>query len=221
MGKVIVRLKIANEADLILKRHGTLDREPRKAEVDAVVDPRVVSFRLQQRVAKAIGVGVFHPARLEAMGRSSLANVTIVPDDQPNVLDRLALLGMDLVIDAKNGRLLPNPEHGCRWMTDEFAVGESRRDSIRQPRVARNELPWVTAHKITLQPQRGCIVQSLPPRKRDTTPSGLLAVSGWTQGSSRTRNLGLKDGIPLGFNEGESSFTPRHASRSSSVIRHS
>src|SRR6266850_2368159 len=35
-------------------------------------------------------------------------------------------------------------------------IGESQRDSVTKPRVARNELPWVKASK-GRQPQRGCV----------------------------------------------------------------
>lgn len=120
MGKVIAKLKVTNEADLLLQRHGALNRKPRTAEVDAVVDLRVISFRLQHRIAEALGIGVSRPARLELMGRSCLANVTIVGDNQPNILDRLALMEMDFVIDPKKRRLIPNPEHGGQQMSEEY-----------------------------------------------------------------------------------------------------
>ena len=45
MGKVIAKLRVTNEADLLLKRHGALSRQPRRAEVEAVVDPRVIKSR--------------------------------------------------------------------------------------------------------------------------------------------------------------------------------
>src|SRR5258707_12239031 len=38
---------------------------------------------------------------------------------------------------------------------DGASFNESQRDSATKPRVARNELPWVTAINNT-QPQRGC-----------------------------------------------------------------
>ena len=80
-----------------------------------------------------------------------------------------------------------------------YSGRESRRDSITQPRVARHELPWVCVHKTNLQPRRGCIFRSLAPARRDATLSGLSPFLRRTQGSSRTRNPGLLDGIPLGF----------------------
>src|SRR6266508_2062756 len=110
MGKVIAKLRVTNEADLLLKRHGALSRQPRRAEVEAVVDPRVVSFRLQRRIAEPLGLGVSRPARLELMSRLCLANVTIGEDDQPNILGRLALMEMDLVLDPTKQKLIPNPE---------------------------------------------------------------------------------------------------------------
>jgi hypothetical protein len=133
MGKVIVPLKLLNEADLLLERHEVLKRRPRSVEVDAIVDPYVVSFRLQSHVARTLGIGDSQPARLKLLGRSCLANVIIVDDDQPNVLDRLALLELDLVLDARSGKLIPNPEHGGKWMAEEFVLGGSTFDSPVAP----------------------------------------------------------------------------------------
>jgi hypothetical protein len=50
------------------------------------------------------------------------------------------------------------------------SAGQSQRDCIAQPRVARNELPWVNKQTVH-QPQRGCSVRHSFPR--DATPLGL------------------------------------------------
>ncbi len=68
---------------------------------------------------------------------------------------------------------------------------ESQRDCSTQPRVARNELPWVVAHP-THNPE-GVAASG------DATPSGLEDSSLHTQGSRCRANPGLKDTIPLGL----------------------
>ena len=78
---------------------------------------------------------------------------------------------------------------------------QSRRDCIRQPRVARpTSYPgWHAQH--FPQPQRGCIT-SLQVARRGRTMQpfqGCPRFPPRTQGSSQTRNPGLNDGIPLGF----------------------
>jgi len=50
---------------------------------------------------------------------------------------------------------------------------QSQRDFVIQPRVARNELPWVDDERI--QNPNG--VSSTSPRERDTTPMGLRIIS--------------------------------------------
>src|SRR5580692_2693479 len=57
-----------------------------------------------------------------------------------------------------------------RIVADEMISSqESQRDSIIQPRVARNELPWVTSPQNPL-PHRGCIVA----RPNDSTLAGYI-----------------------------------------------
>jgi hypothetical protein len=78
------------------------------------------------------------------------------------------------------------------WIS--FARWESQRDSIIQPRVARNELPWVMR-------SFGNNSEGVVSRANDATPSGLEKYL-WkeTQGSPALRsNLGLSASIPLGL----------------------
>src|SRR5204862_2153217 len=67
---------------------------------------------------------------------------------------------------------------------------QCQRDCVTQPRVARNELPWV---KVTdnSQPQRGCGMVVFP-WSSATTLSGLSLMSGaFSQGSSFLATLGF------------------------------
>src|ERR1035437_9310711 len=66
------------------------------------------------------------------------------------------------------------------------SAAQSQRDCIHQPRVARNELPWVN-RKRNFQPQRGCIL--LAPM--GCNPVGVGNFCGTTsQGSSFLATLG-------------------------------
>src|SRR5436309_2069915 len=75
------------------------------------------------------------------------------------------------------------------------ANGESQRDSVAKPRVARNELPWefvraaIYPEGVTA-PRCQALTQPLRGRCSSTTP---------TQGSFVPRNPGLNDPIPLGL----------------------
>jgi len=63
---------------------------------------------------------VFQPARLELMGRHGAFQVVEVDDDVPNLLGQIPLEYLDLVVDPKRQRLIPNPEHGDRQMSEEY-----------------------------------------------------------------------------------------------------
>src|SRR6185503_13853793 len=77
--------------------------------------------------------------------------------------------------------------------------GQSQRDCITQPRVgAPTAYPGCTQQNI-LQPQRGCI-HSFQTARSVTLPfQGCSLFLRQPQGSSRPRNPGLMDRIPLGF----------------------
>ena len=68
------------------------------------------------------------------------------------------------------------------------------------------ELPWVGSNRIFLNPERVAPrfhpFSAATPRLRAATLSGLDHLPHHSQGSSRTRNPGLSDGIPLGFKRG-------------------
>ncbi len=71
-----------------------------------------------------------------------------------------------------------------------FAVPESQRESITQPRVAEPaRLPW-GRRRVVSQPQRGCVHRVPPIRPNPVGVAGVLASL--TQGSSFLATLGWR-----------------------------
>src|SRR6186713_632406 len=69
---------------------------------------------------------------------------------------------------------------------DTIMVPQSRKDCVHQPRVARNELPWVAGGGVSNP--NGVASCSHGPA---ATPLGLSPVGAISQGSSRLATLGL------------------------------
>jgi hypothetical protein len=67
------------------------------------------------------------------------------------------------------------------------AVLQSQRDCVCQPRVARNELPWVAARSVS---NPNGVVSRF--HGRAATPLGLLALAAMSQGSSSLATLGFR-----------------------------
>jgi hypothetical protein len=54
------------------------------------------------------------------MGRNGAFQVVEVDDDVPNLLGQIPLEYLDLVVDPKGRKLIPNPEHGDKQMSEEY-----------------------------------------------------------------------------------------------------
>ena len=137
MGKVIVKIKLTNHADLVLKRLKLLKGKPRVMEAEALVDTGATRLYLQSHLIKSLGLtkssdvtpkttnglrrrSVYSPALLELMGRSGNFDVVEVDDDVPNLMGQIPLEYLDFVVDPKGQKLIPNPEHGDEQMTEEY-----------------------------------------------------------------------------------------------------
>lgn len=138
MGKVTARIKVENWSDTEMVAAGFRKEKPRSLETDALVDTGAVKFYLKSSVIKQLGlrpVGevtsrtmsdrtetrkVFSPAFLEIQGRSGRFDVIEVPDSLPNIVGQIPLEDMDWVVDCKNQKLIPNPEHKHGEMCDDF-----------------------------------------------------------------------------------------------------
>lgn len=138
MGKVITRIKVENWLDVELVAAGARKEEPRRLETDALVDTGAVKFYLKSSVIKQLGlhpVGeiisrtmsnrseprtVYSPVVLEIQGRTGRFDVVEIPDSLPNIIGQIPLEDLDWVVDCRQQKLIPNPEHKNGELADEF-----------------------------------------------------------------------------------------------------
>jgi predicted aspartyl protease len=138
MGKVTTRIRVTNWLDAELAAAGARGERPRSVETDALVDTGAVKFYLRSSIIRELGlrpVGevrsrtmsnrleprtVYSPVELEIQGRMGRYDVVEVPDALPNIVGQIPLEDLDWVVDCKNQRLIPNPEHKHGELTDEF-----------------------------------------------------------------------------------------------------
>jgi predicted aspartyl protease len=138
MGKVTARIRVENWLDSELVREGVRKEKPRSIETKALVDTGAVKFYLKSSVIQQLGlhpVGevksrtmsnrsevriVFSPVRLEIQGRIGRFDVVEIPDSLPNIIGQIPLEDLDWVVDCRNQKLIPNPEHKNGELADEF-----------------------------------------------------------------------------------------------------
>jgi predicted aspartyl protease len=137
MGRVVAKIKLTNYLDLELKRLKLRREKPRTVQTDALVDTGATRLYLKRSVIKALGLrkegevvskttngtrrrSVYQAARLELMGRNGAFEVVEIDDDVPNLLGQIPLEYLDLVVDPKGQKLMPNPEHGDKQMSEEY-----------------------------------------------------------------------------------------------------
>ncbi len=137
MGKVIVKIKLTNQGDLVLRTAKVLKGKPRTVEADALVDTGATLLYLQAGLIKALGLrresevqskttngvrrrAVYSPVKLELMGRNGIFEVVEVDDEVPNLLGQIPLDYLDFIVNPKAQKLIPNPEHGDKQMSEEY-----------------------------------------------------------------------------------------------------
>ena len=137
MGKVMVKIKLTNLKDIFLKNAGARRAEPRVIEVASLVDTGATRLYLKPSVIKKLGLlrvdavrsqttngeairFKYEPVQLELMGRKENFDVIEVPESVPNLLGQVPLEILDLVVDSKRQKLIPNPAHGGEQMTEEY-----------------------------------------------------------------------------------------------------
>ena len=137
MGKVTARIKLTNLFDLVLQKRRLSRKKPRQVEVESLVDTGATRLYLKPSVIKRLGLErvdavrsqitngeairfKYEPVQLELMGRRENFDVIEIPESAPNLLGQVPLEVLDLVVDTKRQKLIPNPAHGGEQMTEEY-----------------------------------------------------------------------------------------------------
>jgi clan AA aspartic protease len=128
MGAVRVRLKLTNAIDEALIRRGLLSSDLlRVCETEALIDTGAVRTVLPQSIVTQLGlnirskqiaqfangteeqVGLTEPVIIEIEGRET-TEATLVTGNIV-LIGQTVLETLDLLVDCRNQRLIPNPEH--------------------------------------------------------------------------------------------------------------
>ncbi|MBI4662073.1 MAG: retropepsin-like domain-containing protein [Verrucomicrobia bacterium] len=142
MGRVVVQLKLTNYLDFKLRHLKRLRRPPRALDVEALVDTGATRLYLKPSVIRSLGLdktgevdsqttnrlrrrSTYDPVHLELMGRDGNFDVVEVDENVPNLLGQIPLEHLDLVVDTKGRKLIPNPAHGDKLMTEEYHASDS------------------------------------------------------------------------------------------------
>ncbi len=138
MGKVVEKVRVTNWGDI--ERIASSDRKaaPRSVEVEALVDTGAGLFYLQTSLIKKLGLRqidtvrsrtmsnllenrrVCSPVELKIAGRTGIFRVVEIPDTLPNLIGQIPLEELDLVVDLRKRKVVPNPEHPDGPLYDEF-----------------------------------------------------------------------------------------------------
>jgi clan AA aspartic protease len=128
MGEVRVKARLTNAVDEELVRRGNLKPgEVRTYEADALVDTGAVRMVLPPHVAARLGLGtrgqrmaeyadgrkeavdVMGPLVVELEGRDTLEEALVLGDEV--LIGQTVLEKLDLFVDSRRQRLVPNPAH--------------------------------------------------------------------------------------------------------------
>ena len=108
---------------------GARKSAPRSVQAEALVDTGAGLFYLQTSLIKKLGLRqidtvrsrtmsdlleerrVCSPVELRIAGRAGIFRVIEIPDGLPNLIGQLPLEELDLVVDLRKRKVIPNPEH--------------------------------------------------------------------------------------------------------------
>jgi clan AA aspartic protease len=128
MGEVRVKVKLTNSADIAMLRRNLIQSiQLRSVEADALVDTGAVSLVLPSFVVERLGlarpfkqiaeyadgrrdeVDVTEPVLVELMDRHTNEEALVLGDEV--IIGQTILEKMDLHVDCRERRLLPDPSH--------------------------------------------------------------------------------------------------------------
>ena len=138
MGKVTVQITLRNWGDIEMLALGKSKAPPRELRAEALVDTGATKFHLRPSVIKELGLRqigegrsqamsnrfekrrIFSSVELEIQGRTGRFDVAEVPEELPNIIGQIPLEDLDWVVDMKNRKLIPNPDHKNGVLFDDF-----------------------------------------------------------------------------------------------------
>jgi clan AA aspartic protease len=128
MGEVRVQVKLINAVDEILVNRGLLNpNQLRTHETQALVDTGAVRTVLPRQIVEQLGIKikgqqtaqyadgreeiiyVTEPVTIQLEGRET-TEITLVTGNEV-LIGQTVLETLDLLVDCKNGCLIPNPKH--------------------------------------------------------------------------------------------------------------
>jgi len=133
MGRMTEKIKVVNYIDEALARHKGMasDQKKRYIETEVLIDRNVKFLSMHKSLIEELQLvpvqkhwtsdrTIYSPVTIYLHDRFATINVVEIADDAPNLLGRIPLLAMDWVIDEKNEKLIGNPEHDGKWMSEEY-----------------------------------------------------------------------------------------------------
>ena len=136
MGRTFVDVLVENYDDVALRETGRArGKRIRKENIKALVDTgsamlclhKVTIVKLGLRFARSAVVrtgngdverGIYRPTQITILGRQYLAEVMEVPDNVPPLVGYIPLENLDLVVDTKSNKVIPNPASGGKYTLD-------------------------------------------------------------------------------------------------------
>ena len=112
--------------DLFLKSAGARRGKPREVNVEMLVDTGATRLYLKPSVIKRLGLQRVDAVRSQTTNGEAIrfkyepVHVIQGRAPSPNLLGKAPLALLDLVVDSKSQKLIPNPAHGGEQMTEEY-----------------------------------------------------------------------------------------------------
>jgi clan AA aspartic protease len=136
MGRTFADVEVENYDDIVLRRAaGNGRKKVRKVKVRALADTGSALLCLHRDTIRKLGLQfgrsagvrtasgeverrIYQVARITILGRECFAQVMEIPDNVPPLLGYIPLENLDLVVDPRSKKVIPNPESGGKYTLD-------------------------------------------------------------------------------------------------------
>ncbi len=138
MGRTVERVTVRSFEDFLEVAKGRLEEgKIRAVEIDALVDAGATYLCLPPKLIQDLGLTylqsrrvktangdverrVFMGAKITIQGRTEQMSVMENDDGTPPLVGDLVLEALDLIVDPRSQKLMPNPAHDGKWMADLY-----------------------------------------------------------------------------------------------------